>query len=154
MRDGIRLATALCLGDDITARPAVLVRLPYDKSGRYTFMPQLAAHFTSRGYVFVVQDIRGKFRSGGDTMPYAHEVTDGYETIDWISQQRWCDGTVGMFGDSYYGYTQWAAVASGHPRASRHRAQGYQRRHRREPDPVGGSGRVVVRGRLSRALLG
>jgi len=115
MRDGITLATDVHLGDDTTPRPAVLVRLPYDKSGRYTFMPQLAAHFTSRGYVFVVQDVRGKFRSGGDTMPYAYEVTDGYDTIDWITSQPWCDGSVGMFGDSYYGYTQWAAVASGHP---------------------------------------
>jgi uncharacterized protein len=115
MRDGVRLATDVYLGDDTTPRPTVLVRLPYDKCGRYTFMPQLAPYFTSRGYAFVVQDVRGKFRSGGDTMPYAHEVTDGYDTIDWIVSQPWCDGTVGMFGDSYYGYTQWAAVASGHP---------------------------------------
>jgi len=115
MRDGIQLATDVYLGDDTGPRPTVLVRLPYDKSGRYTFMPQLAPHFTSRGYVLVVQDVRGKFRSGGDTMPYAHEVTDGYDTIDWITSQPWCDGSVGMFGDSYYGYTQWAAVASGHP---------------------------------------
>ena len=114
-RDGIQLATDVYLGDDTTPRPAVLVRLPYDKSGRYTFMPQLAPHFTSRGFVFVVQDVRGKFRSGGDTTPYAHEVTDGYDTLDWITSQPWCDGSVGMFGDSYYGYTQWAAVASGHP---------------------------------------
>jgi predicted acyl esterase len=115
MRDGVRLATDVYLGDGTTPRPAVLVRLPYDKCGRYTFMPQLAPHFTSRGYAFVVQDVRGKFRSGGDTMPYAHEVTDGYDTLDWLTSQPWCDDTVGMFGDSYYGYTQWAAVASGHP---------------------------------------
>jgi putative CocE/NonD family hydrolase len=115
MRDGVRLATDVYLGDDSTPRSAVLVRLPYDKCGRYTFMPQLAPHFTGRGYAFVVQDVRGKFRSGGNTMPYAHEVTDGYDTIDWIVSQPWCDGSVGMFGDSYYGYTQWAAVASGHP---------------------------------------
>jgi predicted acyl esterase len=114
-RDGIQLATDVYLGDDTTPRPVVLVRLPYDKAGRYTFMPQLAPHFTSRGYVLVVQDVRGKFRSGGDTMPYAHEVADGYDTLDWITSQPWCDGSVGMFGDSYYGYTQWAAVASGHP---------------------------------------
>jgi len=115
MRDGIRLATDVYLGNDTTPRAAVLVRLPYDKCGRYTFMPQLAPHFTGRGYVFVVQDVRGKFRSGGDTMPYAHEVTDGCDTIDWIVSQPWCDGSVGMFGDSYYGYTQWAAVAGAHP---------------------------------------
>src|SRR5262249_53449721 len=115
MRDGVRLATDVYLGDDSTPRPAVLVRLPYDKCGRYTVMRQRAPWFTERGYAFVAQDVRGKFRSGGETVPYVREVTDGYDTIDWIVSQPWCDGSVGMFGDSYYGYTQWAAVASGHP---------------------------------------
>jgi putative CocE/NonD family hydrolase len=114
MRDGITLATDVYLGGTSSPRPAVLVRLPYDKSGRYTFMAALAPHFNERGYVLVVQDVRGKFRSGGETMPFTHEVTDGYDTLDWVAAQAWCNGIVGMFGDSYYGYTQWAAVASGH----------------------------------------
>lgn len=42
-------------------------------------------------------------------------MRDGYETIDWVARQTWCDGRVGMYGDSYYGFTQWAAAASGHP---------------------------------------
>jgi len=115
MRDGIRLATDVYLPEGHGRVPAVLVRLPYDKCGRYTFMPQCAPFFTERGYAFVVQDVRGKFRSEGETMPFTHEIEDGYDTLDWIVAQSWCDGLVGMFGDSYYGYTQWAAVASGHP---------------------------------------
>ncbi len=115
MRDGTRLATDLYLPPHSRPVPAVLVRLPYDKCGRYTFMPALAPHLLARGYALVVQDVRGKFRSEGETMPYLHEVTDGYDTIDWIAAQAWSDGIVGMFGDSYYGWTQWAAVASGHP---------------------------------------
>jgi uncharacterized protein len=114
-RDGIRLATDIYLPPTARRHPTVLVRLPYDKRGRYTFMPHLAPWFTGRGYVFVVQDVRGKFRSEGDTVPYVAEVADGYDTIEWITRQPWSDGTVGMFGDSYYGVTQWAAVASGHP---------------------------------------
>jgi len=114
-RDGIRLATDIYLPPAARRHPTVLVRLPYDKRGRYTFMPQLAPWFTDRGYVFVVQDVRGKFRSEGNTVPYIAEAADGYDTIEWITQQPWSDGTVGMFGDSYYGVTQWAAVASGHP---------------------------------------
>ena len=113
-RDGVRLATDVYLPAG-NRHPAVLVRLPYDKCGRYTFMPQLAPWFTERGYAFVVQDVRGKFRSEGETVPYVHEVYDGYDTIEWIVRQPWSDGTVGMFGDSYYGVTQWAAAASGHP---------------------------------------
>ena len=114
MRDGVHLATDVYLPDRPGRLPTVLVRLPYDKAGRYTFMPQIAPHFIDRGYAFVAQDVRGKFRSEGETMPFVHEIDDGYDTLSWIVSQPWSDGTVGMWGDSYYGYTQWAAVASGH----------------------------------------
>lgn len=115
MRDGVRLATDVYLPEGAGPVPAVLVRLPYDKCGRYTFMPQCAPFYTGRGYALVVQDVRGKFRSEGETMPFVHEVDDGYDTIEWVATRPWCNGVVGMFGDSYYGFTQWAAVASGHP---------------------------------------
>jgi predicted acyl esterase len=75
----------------------------------------MAPLITGAGYVFVVQDVRGKFRSEGDEIPFVNEVLDGYDTLDWIVGQPWSNGRVGMFGDSYYGYTQWACVASGHP---------------------------------------
>ncbi len=114
MRDGVRLATDVYLPAR-TPAPVVLVRLPYDKCGRYTFMPALAPRLLDRGYGFVVQDVRGKFRSEGETVPYVHEVADGYDTLEWVVSRPWSNGDVGMFGDSYYGWTQWAAVASGHP---------------------------------------
>ncbi|MDX6630199.1 MAG: uncharacterized protein QOH00_2445, partial [Gaiellales bacterium] len=95
--------------------PAVLVRLPYDKNGRYTWMPFLASHFIARGYAFLPQDVRGKFRSEGEPLAFVNEVPDGYDAIDWITRQPWSNGDVGMWGDSYYGFTQWAAVASRHP---------------------------------------
>jgi len=115
MRDGVRLATDVYLPDRPGRAPAVLVRLPYDKCGRYTFMPQLAPWFNDRGYVFVAQDVRGKFRSEGETLPFVHEIEDGFDTLEWITSQPWSNGVVGMWGDSYFGFTQWAAVASGHP---------------------------------------
>ena len=115
MRDGVTLATDVYLPDEGRPRPAVLVRLPYDKNGRYCWMPQIARHFTDRGYVFLVQDVRGKFRSGGEVNAFVHEIDDGYDTLEWITGQPWSDGAVGMWGDSYYGFVQWTAVASGHP---------------------------------------
>ena len=118
MRDGVRLATDVYLPSGAgagAAVPAVLVRLPYDKVGRYTFMQRIAPFFTERGYAFVTQDVRGKFRSEGETRAFVHEIDDGYDTLEWVSTRSWCDGGVGMWGDSYYGYTQWAAVASEHP---------------------------------------
>ncbi|MEU4245175.1 CocE/NonD family hydrolase [Actinoplanes sp. NPDC026619] len=115
MRDGVRLATDVYLpADTSTPGPTILTRLPYDKTGEYTFMPKVAAWFTAHGYRMVVQDVRGKFRSEGETLLFVNETYDGYDTIEWITHQDWSDGVVGMWGDSYYGYTQWAAASSAH----------------------------------------
>jgi predicted acyl esterase len=115
MRDGVRLATDVYLPEGAGPFPAVLVRLPYDKNGRYCWMPFLASHFVARGYAFAPQDVRGKFRSEGEPVAFVNEVADGYDAIEWIVNQPWSNGAVGMWGDSYYGFTQWAAVAAGHP---------------------------------------
>ncbi|MEU9448887.1 CocE/NonD family hydrolase [Streptomyces sp. NPDC048277] len=115
MRDGAELAADVYLPSDDGPAPAVLVRLPYDKDGIYCFMPEIAAHIVERGYAAVIQDVRGKFRSEGATEFGVHEVNDGHDTVDWVARQDWCDGSVVMWGDSYFGLTQLAAAASGHP---------------------------------------
>jgi hypothetical protein len=118
--DGALLATDVYLPgapDDADASPGdtILIRLPYDKSGAYCFIPLVAEYFTRHGYRVVAQDVRGKFRSTGEALIFVNEVDDGHATIEWITQQPWSNGRVAMWGDSYYGYTQWAAAASGHP---------------------------------------
>ncbi|MFI0350232.1 CocE/NonD family hydrolase [Actinomadura sp. 9N407] len=115
MRDGVRLAADVYLDGPPRTGPAVLVRLPYDKNGAYCFMPEIGRYFLARGYNVVVQDVRGKFRSEGATEFALHEADDGYDTIQWVTEQPWCDGDVVMWGDSYYGYTAIAAAISGHP---------------------------------------
>lgn len=115
MPDGVGLATDIYHPADPVGRPTVLVRLPYDKCGRYTFLPEIAAYLTAFGFTVVVQDVRGKFRSEGALVPFVHEAADGAATLDWIVDQPWSSGAVGMLGDSYYGFTQWAAAATGHP---------------------------------------
>ncbi|MEV6001460.1 CocE/NonD family hydrolase [Streptomyces griseomycini] len=119
VRDGVRLATDVYLpapvGRGEQDLPTVLIRLPYDKNSRYVFADRIAERFTAHGYAVAVQDVRGKFRSEGVTLPFVHESADGYDTIEWITCQSWSNGRVGMFGDSYYGNTQWAAVAAQHP---------------------------------------
>ncbi|MGO4105910.1 CocE/NonD family hydrolase [Leifsonia sp. YAF41] len=115
-RDGIRLATDVYLpGTGSTPAPTVLIRLPYDKTGRYTFIPQIGAHFAAHGFAVVTQDVRGKYLSEGERNPFVNEVNDGVDTVDWIIAQDWSDGNVGTWGDSYYGFTQWALASSGHP---------------------------------------
>lgn len=124
MRDGARLATDVYIpsvknaqssGEHSEPRDTILIRLPYDKSGDYCFIDLIAEYFMAHDYVVVAQDVRGKFRSEGETLLFVNEVHDGYDTIEWISNQPWSNGNVAMWGDSYYGYTQWAAVASEHP---------------------------------------
>jgi putative CocE/NonD family hydrolase len=62
------------------------------------------------GYAGVVAYTRGKGRSSDAIVPYGHEGADAAAAIDWIARQPWSDGRVGMYGGSYSGYTQWAAL--------------------------------------------
>lgn len=115
MRDGTRLATDVHLPPAPRKHAAVVSRVPYDKSSPYMAIHKIAEHYLARGYVFVSQDVRGKFRSEGDTVPFVHEIEDTHDTLDWITRQPWSNGAVAMVGDSYHGWTQWAGAASGHP---------------------------------------
>ncbi|WP_460984155.1 CocE/NonD family hydrolase [Spirosoma fluminis] len=67
------------------------------------------------GYVGVIAYTRGKRFSPNQIYPYEHEAADAYDVIDWISKQSWCNGSVGMFGGSYNGFSQWAACKKLHP---------------------------------------
>lgn len=112
MRDGVTLSTTVLLPADLTAPlPAILVRSPYGKEGDVP-MYERYAH---RGYAVVVQDTRGRNKSGGVFIPEHDETEDGDDTLNWIAAQPWSDGGVGMIGGSYLGYVQWAAAASGNP---------------------------------------
>ena len=121
MRDGVTLATDVYLpaGHDGrpagAACPAVLIRMPYGIREPYAYMPAVGRYWARRGYACVIQDVRGKYGSEGEWDPFRHEVDDGYDAIDWTARQPWCDGRVGMTGESYFGHTQWAAAASHHP---------------------------------------
>ena len=131
VRDGVRLAADVYLPGapaelDTTPGDTILIRLPYDKSGSYCYIPLIAEYFVQHGYRVVAQDVRGKFRSSGDALLFVNEANDGYDTIDWITRQSWSNGHVAMWGDSYYGYTQWAAAASGHPGRDLARVTGTQ----------------------------
>lgn len=116
MRDGVHLAADVYLPNgDETPGDTILIRLPYDKNGEYTFIPLIAEYFMAQGYRVVAQDVRGKFRSEGQALLFVNEARDGEDTLEWIVNQPWSNGRVAMWGDSYYGYTQWAAASSGHP---------------------------------------
>jgi len=67
------------------------------------------------GYVGVIAYTRGKRFSPDEIFPYEDDGKDAYDVIDWISKQKWCNGSVAMFGGSYNGFTQWAACKTLHP---------------------------------------
>ena len=108
MRDGIELVSDVYRPDDNAAHPALLTRTPYDRT-----FPTTAFHsidlleMALKGYVCIVQDVRGRFGSEGQYETYTHEPDDGADTIAWIAEQSWCDGNVGMFGTSYMAQAQW-----------------------------------------------
>ena len=115
MRDGIKLYANIYKPDADGRFPVILIRLPYGKDEPYCVMPAYGKYFARKGYVCVVQDVRGKYASEGKFEPFINEAADGYDTLDWIAGQPWCDGNIGMTGESYYGYTQWAVAWSNHP---------------------------------------
>lgn len=63
--------------------------------------------FAQNGYVFVAVDARGRGNSEGDFLPFIHDGQDGAKVVDWIAEQEWCNGKVGMMGGSYTGMNQW-----------------------------------------------
>jgi putative CocE/NonD family hydrolase len=107
MRDGVVLRADVYRPAGDEPVPALIERTPYSKSnGRYVggllFNPLDAAQ---RGYAIVVQDVRGRFSSGGEWEPFVNESADGHDTIDWAAEQPWCNGSVGVYGASYMGTT-------------------------------------------------
>ena len=115
MRDGIKLYANIYKPDADGRFPVILIRLPYGKDEPYCVMPAYGKYFARKGYVCVVQDVRGKYASQGKFEPFFDEAADGYDTLDWIASQSWCDGNIGMTSESYYGYTQWAVAWLNHP---------------------------------------
>ena len=66
------------------------------------------SYWCSQGYAIVNPDPRGAYRSGGDIMVYNHqEGRDGHDVIEWVASQPWCNGKVGMAGNSWLATAQW-----------------------------------------------
>ncbi len=136
MRDGVRLFTVIMLPKGAKNAPILLTRTPYNASKRTAreASPHLAASlpqgdgvFVGAGYIRVFQDVRGKYKSEGDyfmTRPVrgplnptnTDNVTDAYDTIDWLVKHTpESNGRVGMIGSSYEGFTVVMALLGPHP---------------------------------------
>jgi predicted acyl esterase len=109
--DGARLVTDLYLPGDGDRFPVVLLRTPYGSQGNVWLGENLAV----AGYAVVIQNVRGMNGSEGDFVPFVHEKKDGLETLEWVLEQPWSNGRVGLWGSSYSGYCAFEIASTGHP---------------------------------------
>lgn len=109
MRDGATLKADIYRPDAEGRFPVLLARTPYNKSNSES------SGMARRGYIAVVQDVRGRGESEGVFHPFMDGEQDGYGTVEWAAQLPGSNGKVGMFGGSYGGLTQMMAAAAAPP---------------------------------------
>jgi predicted acyl esterase len=117
MRDGIMLATDIYVPrTSALTKPTILIRTPYGKSDDSEQGKPLARLLAANGFAVAVQDLRGTGNSEGDFKAYSRiEGPDGYDTLDWLAAQSWCNGRIGTVGCSYHGEVQDMLAALRHP---------------------------------------
>ena len=109
MRDGVVLRADVYRPDAAGKFPVILERTPYNK-GADRFREK-GSKLAERGFLYVVQDVRGRYGSDGEFMPgffsgdHMDDV-DGYDAVEWAASLPWSTGKVGTTGGSYDGWTQ------------------------------------------------
>jgi len=107
LRDGIQLnATLYRPQGQKDALPCVFTLTPYIAQNYH----ERGMYFAGHGYVFVTVDVRGRGNSQGEFTPLLQEAKDGHDIVEWLAQQKYCNGKVTMWGGSYAGYDQWATA--------------------------------------------
>jgi uncharacterized protein len=127
MRDGTPLAANVFKPAGTGPWPVVMTRTPYLKDGRVDrehdadgsktreALVKQAKHYTDAGFVFVLQDVRGKGRSKGFYAAFENDVEDGYDSVEWAARQPWSNGKVGLSGGSAMGITSNEAAMAAPP---------------------------------------
>lgn len=130
VRDGISIACDVYHPDAEGKFPALLGMSPYGKDVQMLKVPgkpRLSAEwgnieagdtefFVTRGYAHVLADVRGTgYSEGSYDICQRKEQEDGYDLVEWIARQPWCDGNVGMLGVSYYAFIQYLVAAQQPP---------------------------------------
>ena len=110
-RDGVTLQADVYRPKADGKFPVILERTPYDKHMGVAFGLKAAA----RGYVYIIQDVRGRYTSEGDWYPHKFESRDGYDTVEWAAALPYSNGKVGMVGGSYVGATQMLTAIAAPP---------------------------------------
>ena len=109
--DGTPLATDIYRPLSFRPKPVILIRTPYGRDG----MAEPCLAFILLGYACVAQDARGTGDSGGVDTVFRDDANDGRATIEWLADQPWCDGNIGMFGGSAFAITQYLPAPGSEP---------------------------------------
>jgi hypothetical protein len=107
MRDGVKLdATVYRPHEQKEPLPAIFTLTPYIAD---SYLDR-ALYFAKNDYVFALVDVRGRGNSEGTFEEMVNEGRDGYDIVEWLAKQPWCNGKVAMWGGSYAGFDQWATL--------------------------------------------
>lgn len=116
MRDGVRLSTNIYSPKGASGPlPTILWKTPYNEHKLRGSTQRYAIEAVRRGFVFIVQNERGRYFSEGKFEILGHPQTDGYDTLSWIARQSWSNGKVGTLGCSSSAEWQLALAAQNHP---------------------------------------
>ena len=107
LRDGILLnATVYTPHEQKEALPVIFELTPYISDSYH----ERGIYFARHDFVFAIVDVRGRGSSEGIFDPFMQEAKDGYDVVEWLAAQKYCNGKVTMWGGSYAGYDQWATA--------------------------------------------
>ena len=107
MQDGVSLHGVLYRPQNHDRLATILHITPYGADAWH----DRGLSYTQHGYALLLVDSRGRGNSEGVFRPFSpDDGRDGADVVNWITEQSWSDGTVGMIGGSYTGYNQWATL--------------------------------------------
>ncbi len=120
MRDGVRLATDIYRPKGNGKYPVIFSRTPYNFNSwgdgeERTRNYQRAYDYIKKGYVYVIQNERGRYYSEGEWDILGVPLTDGYDAFEWMKNQSWSNGKIGTVGCSSTAEWQMAVSALDHP---------------------------------------
>jgi putative CocE/NonD family hydrolase len=118
MRDGTILLANIYRPGDGGKQPAILMRTPYHNDEVFSFSYVRPIPTVQAGYALIIAYVRGRFGSGGKYELAASQQVEGadcYDTVEWVASQPWCNGNIGMAGESALGTVQWRTARENPP---------------------------------------
>ncbi len=115
LKDGVELVSRIWIPADMGPWPTLLMRQPYGREIASTITYSHPEWWASKGYLVVIQDVRGQGSSGGIFQGFSNEASDSSETHEWVRSLKECNGKLGLYGFSYQGLTQLTGTKESKP---------------------------------------